>query len=845
MSSFVVHKFGGTSVGNADAMKAVQQIIAGETSDSIAVVVSAMGGKPKVTDLLISLVELAKKRETDAIAKIIQDILRKHEKAMAALLPPAIGNPILDSIRADLRTLDELLKAISIMRAYNENVTELVSGHGELWSARILTAVLNQHLESEGKTDRFAFVDAREVLVVEPSESHGPVVLYDETKKRLDNKVGGRTHLVITGFICSTVDGVVTTLKRDGSDYSASIFGRVLGASSITIWTDVSGVYSADPRRVPEAQILPQVSYREAMELAYFGAKVIHPKTMAPAIATNIPIFIRNTFDPTHPGTRIYHRLLRHDSSGQPTAKVIVSGFSTIDDIALFNLEGPGMVGVHGVASRLFNALDRIKVNVVLIAQASSEHSICLAIPAAHAKDAKEAIEAAFFKELHLGLIDTVTYQAPVTIIAAVGDNMSETPGVCARFFGALGRAGINILAISQGSSERNISAVVRFEDSGAALRAAHAAFFLADHAVSVGIAGPPSSKLVTALQSQLFTQAPLLVDRFNVDLRLRAVAIGSTSIKTHPTGFDAASLEAAAPIAADVSTLHSHVKVDHIPHALIVDVSNDPATLAFYPAWLSAGCHIVSANLHVATMSSALQRQITQIQLAPNDLSVDTNACLGMGVPVLSTIQNILQTGDIVEQVEASWSSLFNALAARANEANFASAVDSVLEQYAGLAPFDMVEDLTGIRSAKKMVLLARELGLDDESVSAAKISSPFPVPEAAVDTWAVEDVKAYIHKHHDALLARLQGSQPNANFRLVSTLQADVGGISIDIKELNQPHAFAGLRNEQCALAFHTSWHKPHPLVISSSSFASDASQSLLASTVFGSILKIARSL
>ncbi|ETV88005.1 hypothetical protein, variant 1 [Aphanomyces astaci] len=842
MDPFVVHKFGGTSVGNATAMKAVREIIANVANDRIAVVVSAMGGKPKVTDLLISLVELAKTRQQDAIASIIDNILRKHDDAMSALLPSAVAAPILDSIRADLKTLEDLLKAISIMRSYNENVTELVSGHGELWSARILTAVLNQHLIEQGKAERFAFVDAREVLVVELDDNHGPVVQYAETKQRLStlmDTLGNHTHLVITGFICTTTDGVVTTLKRDGSDFSASIFGRVLEAAAITIWTDVSGVYSADPRRVPEAQILPHVSYQEAMELAYFGAKVIHPKTMAPAIAQSIPIYIRNTFDADHPGTRIFHRraLTRSLSGTLAEAKTIVSGFSTIDDMALFNLEGSGMVGVHGVASRLFSALDRIKVNVVLIAQASSEHSICLAIPAANAPDAKDAIEAAFFKELHHGLIDAVTYVAPATIIAAVGDNMSETPGVCARFFGALGRAKINVLAISQGSSERNISAVVRFQDSGAALRAAHAAFFMADHAVSVGILSPSAASTVgMALQSQLFTQSQVLVNRFNVDLRLCAVACqspttnGSSTRPTavtcsvHATGFDAASLSASVDVASSMAEWHRHVQVDHIPHAVVVDLSNDEATLSQYPVWLAANCHIVSANLHVASMPVTWHLQVAAVQ-SLHKVTVDSNASLGMSVPVLSTIQNLLLTGDSVERVESSWSSLFNALVAKLQgTAELAgAAVDSVLSQYAGLSPQDMLEDLTGLRSAKKMVLVARELGLN-EDVHAAKIASPFPMPTS--DEWkswtSVADVKAYILLHVPTLQPWLATA---SNTRLVSTLNADVGGISIDVQTLLAPHPFAGLMGEQCALAFYTSRHQPHPLVICGSSFASDA--------------------
>jgi aspartokinase/homoserine dehydrogenase 1 len=277
----------------------------------------------------------------------------------------------------------------------------------------------------------------------------------------------------------------MTTLKRDGSDFTASICGRVLHASGVTIWTDVSGVLSSDPRRVPESKILPEISYEEAMELAYFGAKVIHPKTMSPVIAEDIPIFIRNTFEPEHPGTKISNRkrveLTRTLSNGARTARNIVSGFSTVDDLALFNIEGSGMVGVHGTSSRLFSALDRIKVNVVLIAQASSEHSICFAVPMNRAEETKEVVDETFFKEIHVGSIDKTEYIAPISIIAAVGDNMNATPGVCARFFSALGRAKINVLAISQGSSERNISAVVHYKDSAAALRAVHSSFFLSD----------------------------------------------------------------------------------------------------------------------------------------------------------------------------------------------------------------------------------------------------------------------------------------------------------------------------------------------------------------------------
>jgi aspartokinase/homoserine dehydrogenase 1 len=384
---FVVHKFGGTSVGDAKCFANVSNIVSGIESSKVAVVVSAIGGKPKVTDLLISLLDLAKQRKSEECEKVLKIIHEKHKAVVKTLLPTEVGTPIAESIDEDLKRLSELLRAISIMRSYNESVVEFISGHGEVWSAKILTAVLNERMKNDQRSERFHFVDAREVLTVDPDDDHGHVIQYEATRESLHEfmqQQGGATHLVITGFICSTTEGVMTTLKRDGSDFTASIFGRVLSASSITIWTDVSGVLSADPRRVPESKILQEISYQEAMELAYFGAKVIHPKTMTPAIMENIPIYIRNTFEPSHPGTKIFSRestKLTRSFSGNFTARTIVSGFSTVDNLALFNIEGSGMVGVHGTSSRLFGALDRVKVNVVLIAQASSEHSICFAIP--------------------------------------------------------------------------------------------------------------------------------------------------------------------------------------------------------------------------------------------------------------------------------------------------------------------------------------------------------------------------------------------------------------------------------------------------------------------------------
>jgi aspartokinase/homoserine dehydrogenase 1 len=298
---------------------------------------------------------------------------------------------------------------------------------------------------------------------------------------------GSKLHFVITGYVASNTDGVATTLQRDGSDYSAAIMGKLLQSRSVTIWTDVDGVLSADPRRVPDAFVIPEVSYNEAMELAYFGAKVIHPKTMQPCISSSpqIPLLIRNTFNPAFRGTRIFTT-----STTQTDREKSVCGFSSIENMALINVEGSGLIGVPGVAKRLFGTLESVGVNVVLISQASSEHSITFATVETQADLAKEAIEEEFEKELKQARISQVEVQAPCSIIAAVGDGMKHVAGVSGRFFSALGDAKINILAISQGCSERNISAVVFTSESTRALRAVHAAFRLSHTTVRIGLVG-------------------------------------------------------------------------------------------------------------------------------------------------------------------------------------------------------------------------------------------------------------------------------------------------------------------------------------------------------------------
>ncbi len=397
------------------------------------------------------------------------------------MLGAAGAKPVLAEFDAELTDIESILKAVSLVRSASNRSRDLVAGFGEVWSARQIAAFFKQQF---AKKRDVMFLNARDVLVIEQSEM-GPVVAWDLSRPKLAAAIpaGFQGVAVITGFVASDREGLPTTLGRNGSDYSASIFGALLDANEVHIWTDVDGVMSGDPRRVPDAKIIDEMSYSEAMELAYFGAKVIHPQTMAPAVGRGIPIWIRNTFNPTHPGTKI------SATSGHRDAAV--KGISGVDGVALVNLEGAGMIGVPGTADRLFGALRESGVSVMLISQGSSEHSICFAVRDDVAEHVRKVVERAFAVELNEGQVQRVGITRDCAIVAVVGDDMAGMPGSAGRFFGTLGQAGINVRAIAQGSSERNISAVIDAKDMTRAIRAVHSSFYLSAKTVSIGVLGP------------------------------------------------------------------------------------------------------------------------------------------------------------------------------------------------------------------------------------------------------------------------------------------------------------------------------------------------------------------
>ncbi len=814
-SAWVVHKFGGTSVANAERYRQVAQVLFEQGGGARqAVVVSAMSG---VTNALIELVALASGR--DLIYKQrLAELHKRHVDTVMALVPAERAEALLGRLATDFSDIEDILHALWLLRGQSEGALDLISGFGELWSAQMLA----ESMLAGGA--RAQWLDARQVLIVVPGEL-GPVIDWQVSRLRLERWLEEREldTLVITGFVASTIEGIPTTLGRNGSDYSASIFGACLDAASITIWTDVDGVMSADPRQVPDAQVLSELSYHEAMELAYFGAKVVHPSTMAPAVERAIPIFIRNTFNPSFAGTRIH----LHGST-----ESTIKGFATIDTMALFNVEGTGMIGVPGIASRLFGALREAGVSVVMISQGSSEHSICFAIPRGHVQMARTAVERAFYAELHQGQIQTIDVEEDCSILAVVGDQMAGIPGVAAKFFGALGKANVNIRAIAQGSSERNISVVISGRDTTRALRAVHSGFYLSNQTISIGLIGP--GNVGATLLAQLHEQLERLRAEFKIDLRVRAIA---TSSKMHlgerPIDLHSwqQTFESEAE-ALDLEAFVGHVHADYLPHAVIIDCTSSDELAGHYAAWLERGIHVITPNKKANSGAFETYAELRRLgrSLRRHYLYETT---VGAGLPIIQTLNDLIQTGDEIIAIEGilsgTLSYLFNAFDGSKPFSEI------VIEARAlGYTEPDPRDDLSGMDVARKLVILAREMGLRLELGDVA-IESLVP---AALQAGSVDTFLRELPAHDAAMSGLLERARERGEvLRFVGRVDRE-GKASVSLSSYATDHAFARIRLTDNIVQFRTRRYDQNPLIVQ----GPGAGPEVTAGGVFGDLLRLA---
>jgi bifunctional aspartokinase / homoserine dehydrogenase 1 len=815
MDKWVVHKFGGSSVADAACFRRVAEIVEASSNPREAIVLSACRG---VTDSLLELVALAEQPNKE-FGMAIRALKARHLDLAAEL----ISKPAYESYKAqferDCLDIAGMLQTVRLIRSSTYSMRDVIAGFGEIWSTRLFAPFLRERARIKGD---ILWIDAREVIIVEWG-SLGPAVQWSVSEANLQKLVplnfSGR--LIVTGFVATTTKGKQTTLGRNGSDFSGSIFGALLDAIEIIIWTDVDGVLSADPRLVPNAQVIDQLSYNEAMELAYFGAKVIHPQTMAPAVTRDIPIFIRNTFAPQKRGTLI---------CGNPVSALIVKGITSIDPVALVNLEGAGMIGVPGTAHRLFGVLRDSGISVILISQASSEHSICFAIPEAQAVRAEEAVRRAFDAELRDGQIQHVDVALGMSILAVVGDGMAGSHGVAAKVFNSLGDAAISVRAIAQGASERNISVVVDGKGAARALRAVHAAFYLSPNTLSIGLIGPGTVGRV--LLAQIATQIDRLRE-LNLDLRVRGIA-SSKRMLLEETSVDLSRwaermAEAGEPL--NLEKFINHVQADYVPHTVVIDCTASAVVAGQYRDWLARGIHVVTPNKKANSGTLPYYRAL---QEARRDAGTHYlyEATVGAGLPVIQTLRDLRGTGDDITQIEGIFSGtlayLFNVFD---GSASFSSIVRAAKAK--GYTEPDPRDDLSGVDVARKLIILGREMGL---TLEIADVQVEGLVPEA-LSQCSVEEFMARLPESDAAMAAALADARAkNQVLRYVGRIDA-AGKATVGLMRLEAKHAFANIALTDNVVRFATRRYCDNPLIVQ----GPGAGPEVTAAGVFSDLLRL----
>jgi aspartokinase/homoserine dehydrogenase 1 len=798
-------------------MERVANILEADPAERLGVVLSACRG---VTDVLLNLVAAAEKQDV-TVQQQIDAVRKRHVVIADALIKGGSRDEYVAQLDQDCSDIAGILQTVALIRSASQIVRDLVSGYGEIWSTRLFARYLKARGSRAGKVE---WVDAREIVSVDWG-SLGPSVRWEASQQHCDRLMPANSPVtyIITGFVARDAKGLQTTLGRNGSDFSGSIFGALLNAKEIVIWTDVDGVLSADPRLVPDATVIDSLSYNEAMELAYFGAKVIHPQTMAPAVKKSIPIWIKNTFAPERAGTLICEK---------STSRLLVKGITCIDQVALVNLEGAGMIGVPGTAQRLFGALRDHGMSVILISQGSSEHSICFAIPEAEADEAESVVRQAFDSELRQGQIQRVEVTKSCSILAVVGDGMAGSHGVAAKVFSALGTAGVSVRAIAQGASERNISAVIDGRQSARALRSVHASFYLSPNTVSIGLIGP--GLVGGALLDQLASQVQRLARDFKLELRVRGIASSKqmhlAKSEISLANWRSAVKEGSEP--ADFARFAEHVHADHLPHAVIIDCSASADIAKRYPEWFAAGIHVVTPNKRANSLDMALYDRLLESRRngAAHYLY---EATVGAGLPIIQTLRDLRETGDEIRRIEGI---LSGTLAYLFNVWDGSTPFSTVVRdaKAKGYTEPDPRDDLSGVDFARKIVILGREMGLRLE-MSDVQLEGLVP---PALAGCGVDEFLARLPEFDAPMLKRLEAAKARGKvLRYVGSLDAATAKATVGLVELDRSHTFANINLTDNVVRFTTSRYNQNPLVVQ----GPGAGPEVTAGGVFADLLRV----
>jgi len=787
-------KFGGTSVGSIQSIQTLLNILkTNADGEKPVVVLSAMSG---VTNLLISMAEDAAmgKDFTAGLA----ELERRHFEVVKALLEIQNQNPAFTRLKINFNQLEELLQGILALRELTPKTRDMVLSFGERCSTLMISKIAAQYFPEA------IFVDASEIIKTDSSFNNAKINMeLTEQLVRGFYSENSSKMLFVTGFIASNDAGQITTLGRGGSDYTAAILGSALNAEEIQIWTDVNGMMTADPRLVKKAFSLPELTYTEAMELSYFGAKVIYPPTMIPAFLKKIPIVIKNTFEPQFEGT-----VIRHDCKA---SNLPIKGISTINNISILNLEGSGMVGKSGFSGRLFSLLAREQINIILITQSSSEHSITFAVQPADAEKAKTLIEQEFELELLANKLESPEIEANLAVLAVVGENMKQTPGVSGKLFHALGRNGVNVRAIAQGSSEYNISVIISSHDLAKALNAVHDAFFVqltkTLHAFCLG-----TGNIGKTLFKQLNAHSEFLQEHNGIQVKIAGIS-NTRKMVFNAEGISLDTWEADLQASDEQANLHEFIqrmKSMNLPNCVFIDNTASPVPIAFYEEAFKANVSVVTCNKIGNSASYSQYRNFHDTARRHGvDFFYETN--VGAGLPIIRTLKDLMSSGDRVQCIEAILSGtisfIFNNFK---GDANFHDVVKTAQEK--GYTEPDPRDDLSGKDFMRKILILARDAGYAMEE---ADVEIENMLPQACLDAQSVDDFYAAL-KAEDEFFATLKNKAAAEGKVLRYIGKLDNGKASITLQMVDESHPFFTLSGSDNIISFTTDRYKERPLVV-----------------------------
>ena len=810
-----VLKFGGTSVGSAENIKKIAELVRSATAeDTCAVVLSAIHG---TTDALIETGRTAERGDNTFSEKI--DALREKHLSAANELLPGDGQTTA-FINETFTELAGICEGVTLLRELSPRTLDRILSFGELLSAHIVSTYFSA--SGIGNVPK----DTRELILTDSNFGFA-AVNFEATNAQIKEyfqKTDSPLY-ILPGFIARDSGGATTTLGRGGSDYTAAIVAAGAETSALEIWTDVSGMMTADPRFVKNVRGIERITYREAMELSHFGAKVIYPPTIQPVMARGIPVWIKNTFAPADHGTLI-------EAESKPD-KEIIRGITSIDNICVLSLEGSGMVGIPGFSKRLFDALSRAQINVILITQSSSEHSICVAIEEKYSGLAKKRVDSEFEYEINVGRIEPLRVETGFSILALVGDNMKAHTGVSGRMFATLGHNGINIHAIAQGSSERNISTIIDSSDVRKAVNTLHEEFF-SDGSKQINVFITGTGTVGSRLIEQIRQQHDYLLAHLRLNLRLTGVA-NSRRMLVNEEGLDPGSARDLLGNAAagDVAAFTDEILARNLRNSIFVDVTASPEVVEMYPKLMEKSISVIACNKIAASSGYDKYQYLKGLAREYNtNFLFETN--VGAGLPVINTLNDLTRSGDKINRIEAVLSGTLNFVFNNYDGSRkFASVVRQAQDE--GYTEPDPRLDLSGTDVARKILILAREAGFELEMDDIE--NTPF-LPVSCL-AGSVEDFyrEMQLHEDHFQRLLR-EAEEQGLSLKYIASF-AD-GKAAVGLQSIGPEHNFANLSGKDNAVMFYTNRYADQPLVIKGAGAGADVT----AAGVFADIIRASRS-